>query len=81
MIIAEAINLFESKLYETRSILGDYETNTELPRDILEELEFKINEYLEWLDYESDGCSLTDIEKKHIDVNERSITLRTTSYL
>ena len=71
VIIAEAINLFESKLYETRSILGDYETNTELPRDILEELEFKINEYLEWLDYESDGCSLTDIEKKHIDVNEK----------
>lgn len=71
IIIAEAMNLFESTLYESRSVLEGYESNAELPRDLVEQLESKINEYLEWLDYESEGCSLKEIEDKHVDITNR----------
>lgn len=71
VIIAEAMNLFESKLYESRSLLEGYESNTDIPKDLIEQLEAKINEHLEWLDYESDGCTLKEIEDKHMDISDK----------
>lgn len=71
VIIAEAMNLFESTLYESRSVLEGYESNADLPADLIEQLEFAINEYLEWLDYESEGCTLKEIEEKHMDITDK----------
>lgn len=70
VIIAEAMNLFESTLYESRSVLQGYESNADLS-DLVEQLGSKISEYLEWLDFESEGCTLKDIEDRHMDISER----------
>ncbi|CAI8500592.1 unnamed protein product [Hanseniaspora opuntiae] len=71
VIIAEAMNLFESTLYESRSVLEGYESNADLPAELIEQLESTINEYLEWLDYESEGCTLKEIEEKHMDITDK----------
>ncbi|XBW37004.1 hypothetical protein QEN19_002584 [Hanseniaspora menglaensis] len=70
ILLTEALNLFESSLYEQRSFLEDVESN-ELPEELIETLQTCIGEYIEWLDYDSDGCTLQDIETKHLDISHQ----------
>ena len=67
IILTEALNLFESTLYETRSFLEDIESE-DIPEELSETLQTTVGDYLEWLDYDSDGCTVQDVEKKHLDI-------------
>ncbi|OBA28923.1 actin-like ATPase domain-containing protein [Hanseniaspora valbyensis NRRL Y-1626] len=70
IILTEALNLFESTLYETRSFLEDIETE-DIPEELIETLQTAVADYLEWLDYDSDGCTVQDVEKKHLDITHQ----------
>lgn len=61
-LISDTRNQLESKLYEIRYALEEYEQV--LPSSFFEETSANITETLEWLDYESDDATIGDIRDK-----------------
>ncbi|SSD60251.1 uncharacterized protein SCODWIG_02012 [Saccharomycodes ludwigii] len=63
-IIQEKLNALESKLYEFRSFLEEYDDQDTIPNDEFITANNLITDYLEWLDFDSAGCTTKDISGK-----------------
>lgn len=70
VLLTEALNLFESSIYATKSFLEEIE-NENVPEEYIEKLLASIEEHLEWMYYESDGCTLQDVESRHLDISHQ----------
>lgn len=63
-LLNEKLNELESTLYSARSFLDQEDIITKGPATVLKETTKVVGEYLEWLDYESDGARLKDVKAK-----------------
>jgi hypoxia up-regulated 1 len=65
-MLADAKNTLEAKLYEIRYLIEEYEQQLDEPS--FDRYNSIVTEELEWLDYESDGAKLSEIEAKIVKV-------------
>ncbi|CCH46079.1 Chaperone protein [Wickerhamomyces ciferrii] len=61
---SEKLNELEAILYKVRAFIEEEEVIEKGPSEIIENLNSKISEDLEWLDYDSDDATIKDIKKK-----------------
>jgi hypoxia up-regulated 1 len=63
-LVSEKLNELEAALYGSRTYFTNDGVVEKLPESMVEEANEVISEYLEWLDFESDGAALKEIKSK-----------------
>lgn len=66
-VLAESKNTLEALLYELRYIVEELEANVN--GEAVDEMNSVISTHLEWLDYDSDGATLTEVIERVEEVN------------
>lgn len=69
-MVSEKLNELEAVLYSARTLLSDDDVVEKCPESMIEEANALVSEYLEWLDFESDGAQLKEIRSKLEDVQK-----------
>ncbi|SMN17790.1 similar to Saccharomyces cerevisiae YKL073W LHS1 Molecular chaperone of the endoplasmic reticulum lumen, involved in polypeptide translocation and folding [Maudiozyma saulgeensis] len=62
--LQEAKNLLESSLYDIRNFLSEEESLIDGPTKQIEKLSQLVTEYLEWVEYEADTATKSEINKR-----------------
>lgn len=75
----EKLNELEAVLYKVRSYLEEDDVVEKGPKAIVDEASSKVSEFLEWLDYDSDGATTKEIKNKTSEI--RSYYTKISDYL
>ncbi|GME90547.1 unnamed protein product [Ambrosiozyma monospora] len=73
----EAVNNLESSLYDLRGFLEEDEVLSRGPLSLINKADVLVSQYLEWLEFDSDGATTADIKEKTEEVQILKIKIKT----